>query len=310
MQRAEELAESTPEITHAKIEDESDLFLSEVHIDARHSSARTNAHDRPTTLFKLNKSLRSSPQDRDILIVHDMATPLEAVGKQVWSGALLLADLVLSLPQLFSPNDTILELGAGVALTAIAAGFRCKRVYATDLDVPGLGVLDLCAKNVRLNGLDNVILVRNLNLLDETPNGFPSASSAPYGWTADNLSDVRDHCRILLAADVVYDNAVTFALVKRLRLLLEPTRLGDMRVLYMSIEKRMQFSLDDNDVAAPAHDYFFATLEATNNDARESDLPKVLVAEEVDWSDIPQWLEYERVEQLKLYRITLQTEYH
>lgn len=59
-----------------------------------------------------------------------MSTKLQHVGLQVWRGALLLADYILSNPDLFK-DKTVLELGAGVGLTSIVASFLADKVICT-----------------------------------------------------------------------------------------------------------------------------------------------------------------------------------
>lgn len=72
--------------------------------------------------------------DRDkegiILIEHSVSTELNLVGLQVWRGAFLLADYVLSYPDLFK-DQTVLELGSGVGLTSIVASYLAKEVICT-----------------------------------------------------------------------------------------------------------------------------------------------------------------------------------
>uniref|UniRef100_A0A4W5RN00 Methyltransferase like 22 n=1 Tax=Hucho hucho TaxID=62062 RepID=A0A4W5RN00_9TELE len=85
---------------------------------------------------------------RDVIrIEHTMATPLEDVGKQVWRGAFLLADLILSQPTTFR-GATVLELGAGTGLTSVVMATVAKTVYCTDV---GEDLLSMCQRNVTLN---------------------------------------------------------------------------------------------------------------------------------------------------------------
>lgn len=65
-----------------------------------------------------------------IFLEHHISTELQYVGLQVWRGALLLADYILSNPDLFR-DKVILELGAGVGLTSIVASFLAKEVICT-----------------------------------------------------------------------------------------------------------------------------------------------------------------------------------
>jgi len=61
---------------------------------------------------------------------HSVSTELNLVGLQVWRGAFLLADYILSHPDLFK-DQTILELGSGVGLTSIVASYLAKEVICT-----------------------------------------------------------------------------------------------------------------------------------------------------------------------------------
>lgn len=82
-----------------------------------------------------------------IKIEHTMATPLEDVGKQVWRGALLLADYILFQRDLFQ-GRTVLELGAGTGLASIIAATVAQTVYCTDV---GADLLAMCQRNIALN---------------------------------------------------------------------------------------------------------------------------------------------------------------
>jgi predicted nicotinamide N-methyase len=64
------------------------------------------------------------------LTEHSTATELKLVGLQIWRGALLLADYILSQPDTFK-NKTVLELGSGVGFDSIIAGMLAKEVICT-----------------------------------------------------------------------------------------------------------------------------------------------------------------------------------
>lgn len=68
--------------------------------------------------------------DLSCLTEHSVSTELDLVGLQVWRGALLLADYILSHPDSFR-NQTILELGSGVGLTSIVASYLAREVICT-----------------------------------------------------------------------------------------------------------------------------------------------------------------------------------
>ncbi|XP_028343073.1 methyltransferase-like protein 22 isoform X3 [Physeter macrocephalus] len=93
-----------------------------------------------------DEAQESGPYDV-IKIEHTMATPLEDVGKQVWRGALLLADYILSQRDLFQ-GRTVLELGAGTGLASILAATVAQTVYCTDV---GADLLAMCQRNIALN---------------------------------------------------------------------------------------------------------------------------------------------------------------
>ncbi|KAL7979081.1 hypothetical protein Chor_015105 [Crotalus horridus] len=65
---------------------------------------------------------------------HTMATPLEDVGKQVWRGAFLLADYILSKQDLFK-GCTVLELGAGIGFVSIIMAKAAKTIYCTGSEI-------------------------------------------------------------------------------------------------------------------------------------------------------------------------------
>lgn len=94
----------------------------------------------------LGEEAQGSPHDI-IRIEHTMATPLEDVGKQVWRGALLLADYILFRQDLFR-GCTALELGAGTGLASIIAATAARTVYCTDV---GADLLAMCQRNIALN---------------------------------------------------------------------------------------------------------------------------------------------------------------
>lgn len=62
-----------------------------------------------------------------------MATPLKQVGLQVWRGALLLADFILSNREAFE-EQSVLELGTGPGLCSIITTIFAKSVIATGMN--------------------------------------------------------------------------------------------------------------------------------------------------------------------------------
>ena len=64
------------------------------------------------------------------LTEHRKTTILSEVGLQVWRGAFLLNDFILSNRDLFS-NKKVIELGSGVGLTSILGSIYAKKVICT-----------------------------------------------------------------------------------------------------------------------------------------------------------------------------------
>ncbi len=63
---------------------------------------------------------------------HAMSTILTNVGLQVWRGALLMADFLLSNKALLK-NKTVLELGGGVGLCSILVSRFCHSIICTGM---------------------------------------------------------------------------------------------------------------------------------------------------------------------------------
>ena len=158
---------------------------------------------------------------------------------------------------LLKPGGAWLELGAGVGLLAITASailpeYACSNYFATDLPE----VIPLLERNIRRN----VIMERNtgptkimaLNMND---------NSLPVEVNEGNIE-------VILAADLIYDDIVTTGLVDTLELFilarynsnskLSKSYEGNKKLLtcFCSVEKRVNFTLKDLKVTAPAYNYF------------------------------------------------------
>nr|XP_033695190.1 methyltransferase-like protein 22 isoform X5 [Tursiops truncatus] len=214
-----------------------------------------------------DEARESGPYDV-IKIEHTMATPLEDVGKQVWRGALFLADYILSQRDLFQ-GRTVLELGAGTGLASILAATVAQTVYCTDV---GADLLAMCQRNIALNSHltaagGGVIKVKELD------------------WLKDDL------------CTVFYDDDLTDALFKTLSRLAH--RLKNASTAILSVEKRLNFTLRHLEVTCEAYDHFRSCLRRleglTGGRLR-------FAVEPVDVS-FPQLLVYERIQQLELWKV-------
>ncbi|XP_042171432.1 methyltransferase-like protein 22 [Oncorhynchus tshawytscha] len=234
---------------------------------------------------------------RDVIrIEHTMATPLEDVGKQVWRGAFLLADLILSQPTTFR-GATVLELGAGTGLTSVVMATVAKTVYCTDV---GEDLLSMCQKNVTLNRhlMEPAGGKVRVRLLDWLRHDLCTDADAEFGWTEDEVADLHDNTTIIIAADVCYDDDLTDALFRTLYRICNNLRLPC--TTYLSIEKRLNFTLRHMDISCEAYDHFRHCL-CEMQELRDG--RTCFTVEQVTPS-FPQCLLYERIEQLELWKVT------
>lgn len=127
-----------------------------------------------------------------ILIEHRTSTELKLVGLQVWRGALIMADFLFHNSNEFC-NKNIIELGAGVGLSSIAAAIHSKcNIICTDINIGG--ILPLIQRNIERN-FD--ILSKNAKLASMELNFMDRK------WTND-LHNVILNADIILAADGKY----------------------------------------------------------------------------------------------------------
>ncbi|KAJ3600707.1 hypothetical protein NHX12_031685 [Muraenolepis orangiensis] len=231
-----------------------------------------------------------------IRIEHTMATTLEDVGKQVWRGAFLLADYIYSHAAIFR-NATVLELGAGTGLTSIVMATTAKLVYSTDV---GEDLLSMCQRNATLNrpllaSAGGEVRVRQLDWLRDD---LCTEADVEFSWTEDEVADLYDNTSVIIAADVCYDDDLTdgfFRTVYRLcNSMTKPC------TVYLSLEKRMNFTLRHMDVSCQAYDYFchcLRQLQATEGGPQRFHVEPLAVS-------FPQHLQYERIEHLELWKVT------
>ncbi|RLN13003.1 hypothetical protein C2845_PM09G19390 [Panicum miliaceum] len=237
-----------------------------------------------------NKHARS---DYHLLTIqHGVTSSLKSVGLQVWKAALLLADFVLHKSFTSSNFDgvTAIEVGAG-----------------TDR---GADILDNCLANVHNNSgtlkFDEAkVCVRELDWKMSWPPPVgtydPSYPSLRYLWSADDIEEA-EKATVLFAADVIYSDDLTDLFFDTVKKLMSS---GAKKVLYLALEKRYNFSLDELDVVANGYTHFrsfFATQEE-RGDAVDRDEPG-LVGRQIDPAEVPQYIrEYERGKDLEIWEI-------
>lgn len=220
------------------------------------------------------------PRRGVIELEHSEATELRLVGLQVWRGALLLADYLFFKKTEFS-GQNVMELGAGVGLTSIAAGIHNPgKIFCTDVD---LGcILNLIRGNVQ----------RNSQLLSADISVLEFDFLTPRDQQPQELLKAIDSSDIVLAADVIYDDALTDAFISVVDFLLERGKSnGRPKTIYVALEKRYVFTLEDCDSVAPMYEYLVRQI--ANKPWKIEHLPL----------DFPQYFEYDRCPQLVLMEI-------
>ncbi|XP_034450410.1 methyltransferase-like protein 22 [Hippoglossus hippoglossus] len=234
---------------------------------------------------------------KDIIrIEHTMATPLEDVGKQVWRGAFLLADFIFSQPVMFR-GATVLELGAGLGFSSVVMATTAKTVYCTDV---GEDLLSMCKRNVTLNRhmtepAGGEVRVRQLDWLQHS---LCTDADGEFNWTEEEVADLYDNTSFIVAADVCYDDDLTDGFFRTLYRLC--SNFTHTCTIFISIEKRMNFTLRHMDVSCDAYNYFSHCLSQLHDLTdgrccfRVEQLP----------SNFAQFFLYERIEQLELWKVS------
>ncbi|KAF6203286.1 hypothetical protein GE061_003704 [Apolygus lucorum] len=211
------------------------------------------------------------------------STVIPLVGLQIWRGAFVLADYILSQQKrrLFE-DKVVLELAAGVGFTGVIAGMVAREIVCTDIDKGG--ILELIQRNFS----------RNQHLMKASTSVL-SLDFYQDDWSPQLKRKLKE-TDIIIAADVIYDNNLSEAFLKCLtKVLLVPPK----KTFLLALEKRFVFTVEDLDVVAPCFDHFFKCL----NSQWSSPPMSAWTVQELD-IDFQQTFEYERSKHLVLYKIT------
>ncbi|NXP46539.1 MET22 protein, partial [Heliornis fulica] len=289
--------ELSSEGLEARLDDDGDLEVVRRPQSASDLEAEGLLRDRvcPVILMKGKEDAFEDEEQDDtcsdvIKIEHMMATPLEDVGKQVWRAAFLLADYILFKRDTFR-CCSVLELGGGTGITSIIMGTAARRVYCTDV---GEDLLSMCEQNVALNKHlmepgGGEVKVKELDWLKDE---FCTDPEAPHSWSEEEIVDLYNHCTVIMAADVFYDDDLTDALFRTLYRITHNLR--NSCTVYLAIEKRLNFTLRHMDVTCEAYNHFRNTL----NDLENLQDRKMKYTVEPIKLNFGQFLVYERTEQL------------
>lgn len=277
---------------------------------------------------------RSSQMGEQVVVRHAGATMLCDVGLQVWRGALVLADYLLSPAIAHHLHDaTVLDLGAGCGLTSIVAALSgAENVFCTDQHLPSL---QNAAHNAIINGVGRAVRVRRLDWSDGTgpdqrsavvsfgsktdqmrvhshsskqadrmdkaktegateSTHWPDVPPDEFAWRASD-GQLLSRCNMVLAADCVYDDKATSSLVRTIAQLLP--RLPSAAVCLVALERRINFCLEGMAPRAPAAEHFECEVRAQ----------KHLLMTRVPVATIPQHFEYARERNLEVWSLATET---
>ncbi|XP_055825581.1 uncharacterized protein LOC129894089 isoform X3 [Solanum dulcamara] len=259
----------------------------------------------------LTRRIKSPSHHLVLTIQHYITSSIPRVGLQVWRAELVLTDFVLHVMSTSSDFDKVvaLELGAGTGLVGILLARVAKTVFVTD---HGDEVLENCEKNVDLNAEifhgKASVHVRELDWKDSWPPQEENTSpyKGRYSWTQSEIEELKK-ASLVLAADVIYSDDLTnafFSILKKLMLD------NPEKVLYLAMEKRYNFTLDDLDVVANGYSHFRSYLITEQDDAGCKQLDSAsdpfFVGEQIDLKYIPCYVrDYNRGNDVELWKIKL-----
>ncbi|XP_055825582.1 uncharacterized protein LOC129894089 isoform X4 [Solanum dulcamara] len=256
----------------------------------------------------LTRRIKSPSHHLVLTIQHYITSSIPRVGLQVWRAELVLTDFVLHVMSTSSDFDKVvaLELGAGTGLVGILLARVAKTVFVTD---HGDEVLENCEKNVDLNAEifhgKASVHVRELDWKDSWPPQEENTSpyKGRYSWTQSEIEELKK-ASLVLAADVIYSDDLTnafFSILKKLMLD------NPEKVLYLAMEKRYNFTLDDLDVVANGYSHFRSYL-ITEQGCKQLDSASdpFFVGEQIDLKYIPCYVrDYNRGNDVELWKIKL-----
>ena len=238
-----------------------------------------NLHNDDENFSNRVKTKRRFSHSINLLLNHLTSSRVDDVGLQLWTGCFLLADFVIYSRNSFK-DVVILELGTGVGFVAVVFKYIVSNhlgmVYTDYKD----RIVNLAVENVERNS--HLSLQSFLPLLESTTLHCPDTQSQPAStivgrifdwssdfnprsetpttgskipessWTMEDRHLLQNNRTVFLAADVLYDDALTVHFFKKIA---EMMKQGD-EYLVLTLEKRVNFSVHLLREVATCYDLF------------------------------------------------------
>uniref|UniRef100_A0A3Q3D9Y6 Methyltransferase 22, Kin17 lysine n=1 Tax=Hippocampus comes TaxID=109280 RepID=A0A3Q3D9Y6_HIPCM len=259
-------------------------FLSNAEKQGRNDEAKRENSDSETHLPRAKDDEEGSDRNEEpcpcsLFFQNIWFAPFFFSSRQVWRGALVLADFILSKPLMFK-GATVVELGAGSGLTSIIMATLAKRVYCTDV---GEDLLGMCQRNITLNEhmIERAGGDVKVRLLDWLRSDLCTATGTD-----------EKHGIFIFVSPVCYDDELTDGFFRTLYRLCN--NFAHACNIFISIEKRFNFTLRQMDVSCDAYNHFQHCLSQLED---VEDGQCSYAVEQLPCT-FPQFLQYERIDHL------------
>ena len=206
--------------------------------------------------------IERKPNKKSIFIQHYMQTRISDVGFQLWRASFFLSDFLLDNLNIIK-DKIVIDLGAGLGITSFFASLFAKLVYCTDLEKfvkqaqTNWFSNEQCLAEVSRNKQN--IFFKQIDWSNhENLFSLPTNHDNEFSLNENDIENIKN-ATVLIAADVVYDNAITVKLMNIIYALMV-NGVKQRKVCYLANERRINFSTENYQVADTASDFFIECL--------------------------------------------------
>eukprot|EP00890_Picochlorum_soloecismus_P004168 jgi/Picsp_1/4752/NSC_02120-R1_methyltransferase-like protein 22-like len=214
---------------------------------------------------------------------------LEQVGLAVWNGAYLMMEYLMSNETLVKDKH-VLELGAGTGLVCLVChDLGARRVVLTD-----------CCQQVLANSKRNIRHVSDV------------VDVLKLDWNCELPAiDIIFRADILVATDPIYDNDLTESFMKTCLNLMIQSSSSDV-CLYIALEKRMVFTMQQLKAHYPHYEYWRQLFVSTKESNPQESLKPIQVdgyciaGKQIELESIPCCIpQYQRSPHMEVWKLWL-----